>query len=278
MARVRYTVALRRSGAPGRVSVALLAVGLVAEPSPASAQSCHPSALADPERVGATVTLREESAVFRTERYEGHYEGLVLGGGFASSRWSASVAFPAYRLVRNGQRLMGPGDMALGASAEVLRSAPADSHLGLAFMSTLPTGSAKEDLGMGHTMLMPGLFGDVRRGRLRADAGLAYGTAVGASGDHAGHVHGSSPLVDPMNRSEVALSLGASLRASDGFGLHVAMRGAVPVGSEPGAARGILALGVTAAEGPVGTSVGVELPVVGAPFSSKLVLELVVRP
>lgn len=243
--------------------------------SRAAAQGCHAVPEGPVTQAGFGLALRGESARFRTERYEGHHEGLFTSVRFAASAWSAAATLPVYRLVRNGLAAGGAGDVALGGRARVLSNATDDHAAGATVVVTLPTGDADEELGMGHPMTSVGLWGrtsPVSALELRAELVYARALVSPSGGAHHAHDGGTSPLVDPMNASELAPLVTASAFLDD-FALRAGAYAGVPVGST-GTARLLGLLGIQATRGRFGSRVEAHAPLVGRPFTSKLVVEL----
>jgi hypothetical protein len=220
------------------------------------------------------LVLGAESAGVRTARYEGHYEGVRLESLWSKDAVSASAGLSAYRLVRNGLVSEGIGDLALGA--QVIAWRPAEQvSLGLSLVSTLPTGEARKSLGMGHVMLAPGVFANLQAGDAALALELGYARALSTDGHE--HHRDFAPLVDPMNSSELGGRLSAAARLASTLRLDAALFGAVPTTAD-GSARLVAALGSTVEAGWVEAHVELQTPIVGDPFTAKLVLELAFSP
>jgi hypothetical protein len=254
------------------VRVATLAALLVLA-APVSAQTCHLSDLSSNIAARFRVRALASFATYRNPVYAGEYQGY--GGSVAYSHpWvGAEAAVMGYRIVRNGLREYGVGDLLLAARATAYRFDDT-AALGVALAASLPTGDARRGLGMGHTMLMPGAWFTLHSGTLSLSIELAYGRLVGAEGHEHGAMGGA--LVNPMNRSEVENALAVSYvfwRT-----LYVAARfyGAVPVADAEGKARqaGALVLGASVSRFELGFEQ--HLPLVGDPFVSKTLLRLAV--
>jgi hypothetical protein len=245
----------------------------------AEAQACHPGSFARPavpSRAAARplelgVGLSASAARYATRSYSGEYQALVPGLSAVSRYASADVALPVYRVVRNGLREAGVGDLALSLRVPVLDAPARGLSAGLALAATLPTGSADKQLGMGHVMLMPGAYLALDTPALLLVAQLAYGRALGDMGAHTMHM-GPRPIVNPMNRSELEHAFSASVRVVDGLRALVRLYGATPAWDRRGEAREVLALGGQASVGPVDVRLELELPLVGTPFTQRLVL------
>ncbi len=252
-----------------------LEVALVASwAPPLRAQSCHVAAANEHGTSGFRLSGRAEAAGFVTSRYEGHYEGVFASLLVANETISGEVSLPLYRIVRNGLRDQGPGDLSLAGRARLL--AVDDERVTAGFFAAvaLPTGDPEKDLGMGHVMIMPGAWARARVEPVVLSAELAYGASIETSrGDaHQHHGKGESPLVNPMNPSELEPLATATLELSAPFSVRGGAFGGIPFGE--GATRTVAFLGVDVARGAFGARVQGFLPLVGDPFTSKLALEL----
>ncbi len=224
-----------------------------------------PSAVSHGERgIGLAGSL--EHANYSTERYAGNYTGVVVGVSYVSSVWDLLLEAPVYRLSRNGLDVGGPGDPFVRGRFRVWGAPHEEVTLGGALGLSLPLGDAASDLGMGHVMVHPGVWLRTTGEELRTEWTLGYGRVV-AGGDHA---HGTGPLVNPMNASE--LSAGGALvwnlfRVLD---LRAAAMGAIPVASPGGEARATLGFGIRLVFGKLDLSSVASFPLVGDPFRDKV--------
>jgi hypothetical protein len=273
---VRHAVTVRaaRGLAP---AAALLATCAVTRPL--AAQSCHlpPPPRSESKQDAASATLRAETAGFSNREYEGHYEGLVPNLTLRRAWFEAAATLPLYRILRNGRSDTGPGDLLLQLRAEALHDAERLRSLGVELAASLPTGNAEHELGMGHVMLMPSAWGTLASGRFGASARLGYAAAVAGSSEHHHHGGGTSPLVDPMNESELDAAAGGSLAITPVLGARVGFYGAVPVATEDGHARAAGFAGLDAQNRRFGSSIELHLPLAGEPFTAKLVLQVGAR-
>ena len=265
--------AVTRSAASRCVRVAALAAAAVVT-RPAAAQSCHlpPRVLTSDDAFAAS--LRSEIAGFSNSEYEGHYEGLVPNLSFRHAWFEAAAALPLYRIVRNGRSDVGPGDLLLQARAAVLRDRERVQALGLELAASLPTGNPEHELGMGHVMLMPSAWGTLGLGRLGLSARVGYAQAVAGSSEHHHHGGGTSPLVDPMNESELDAAAAGSFAVTPAVSARLGFYGAVPVATADGRARAVGFAGFGVQNQRFGTSLEAHLPLAGDPFTAKLVLEV----
>jgi hypothetical protein len=127
---------------------------------------------------------------------------------------------------------------------------------------------------MGHVMLMPSAWGTLTLGRLGLSARLGYAGALAASSEHHHHGGGTSPLVEPMNESELAAAAAGSFALTPAFAMRVGVYGAVPVAIDDGHARAVGFAGAGMQSQRLDTSVEVHLPLAGDPFTAKLSLEV----
>jgi hypothetical protein len=243
----------------------------------AAAQSCHLPPRTEPNPAAFSAALRAETAGFSNSEYEGHFEGLVPSLSFRKPWFEVAASLPVYRIVRNGRSDVGPGDLLLQARAPIFRDREQRDALGLELSATLPTGNPDHELGMGHVMLMPSAWGTLGLGRLGLSARFGYAGGIAGSSEHHHHAGGTSPLVDPMNMSELDAAAAGSFAFTPNAFARLGLYGAVPVAIDDGRARaaGFAGLGVQGER--LGTSLEVHLPLAGEPFTAKLLLEVAAR-
>lgn len=235
------------------------------------AQACHMPDLQVVEQKPVRLGVRTTFATYRNPVYAGEYQGYGASASYAHRWFYAELALAGYRIVRNGLADRGLGDLSLDARSTLYR---AEAYsFGVELAATAPTGDADRGLGMGHTMVMPGLWGGYQYERLQLFVQVAYGRAVGDAGAHAHHA-ATGPLVNPMNRSE----LEHALTLSYGFGEHLfvggRLLGAVPIAALGGAAREIASLGIGATIAPLQLELELQMPLIGAPFETRSVISL----
>jgi hypothetical protein len=138
MARLRHALAC--------VFPAALAI---VSPAVARAQSCHVPQLQDALEQGLRLAIAQETASFRSARYEGHFEGVTLRSSVTQGRFFASLAMPGYRIVRNGLASRGFGDLLGYSQMSLLPATNETAHGGLALGASAPTGDARADLAWG---------------------------------------------------------------------------------------------------------------------------------
>jgi hypothetical protein len=263
MARVRHAVA----------STLAAAIAVLVS-RPISAQSCHAPSPQAPLEQGFRAAIAQETAHFRSSRYAGHYQGLMLRSSLTGRRFFAAAGLPVYRIVRNGLASRGFGDLSLHSRALLLSASGDTARGGLALSATFPTGDARHDLGMGHTMLMPGVWATASVEQFFAVAQITYANALASSDAH--HHGGAGPLVAPMSPSEIEATLSASLPiypGLPGLRLKAGADGAVPVVRDGSGARANAFVGFLVG-GRARTSVELHLPIAGEPSTTSLVLEL----
>ena len=242
------------------------------------AQLCHAPPPEEPKPLGLHARVSAEVATYATPRFEGEYQGVAIEAGW-SHRWvQARVVLPGYRVLANGAQYVGVGDVLLDARVPFARTDDDALIAGVELAATLPTGDRSHQLGMGHVMAMPGLWAAWRASGAFAQVQASYGRALVDMGSNEHALHGPSPVVNPMNLSEleVALSGGVSVHAR--LRLRAGAYGAVPIASPNGAPRASAFLGVD-----VGAlewlDVGVEghVPLLGTAFQMKALLFVAAR-
>lgn len=174
---------------------------------------------------------------------------------------------PLYRLTRNGQRSLGMGDLLLALTATLWRAEHANTSAGLVIAASLPTGSKEHGLGMGHAMLMPGVWGVWIANRLTLQGQLSYGRALASGSAH--HAGGPAPLVNPMNASEIEGALTAAWELSNRVELRARMAGAAPLADPQGEFRAIAGLGAAWRMGDVTLGFEGQFPLTGSPFTAR---------
>ena len=231
---------------------------------PASAQECHHTARSTSAlalRAGVAV---EAGAIDDDLGRSGHYRGTTASVEVAALGGRARVALGAYQ-VDWGQTGQGLGDLQLGVERAVATAGP--MTLGLALSATLPTGSVRHDLGMGHPMVMPAAWARFRRDESALLATVLYGSMLGDQ-----HAHGmAGPLPSPMNAEEA----GASLRGSHVFGrteLSTTISGATPIGE--GESRVGFAAGARMTFGPTELGIDLSAALGGTPTRARGIVEI----
>jgi hypothetical protein len=241
----------------------------------ARAQPCHEPAPLERRGLGLRAGVGAEHATYRTARYEGDYQGLSATLQWDNPWARLRVAMPFYRIVRNGLESRGPGDLLLDARVPLLRDDDGAVAGGVVLATTLPTGDAERDLGMGHVMPMPGLWASWAPPRAFVAAQLGYGRALGAGGH--GHHGGPRPIVNPMNQSELEASASAGYLAYEWLRARAGAYGALPAGDPEGAARAAAFVGVDLLIDRFDLGLEGHLPLAGDPFLAKAVVTLGAR-
>ncbi len=232
--------------------------------------AAHTSDADAPGAAGAA-SLSVIAAQFHTREFVGDYQGIVAGGSFTLDRYAVTASLPAYRLVKNGARHHGPGDLMVHGHVAIVRREHA--QIGVAVGVSTPTGSRRDGLGMGHVMAMPGLWGRGALAGLTVAASFGYGRAFGADAD--AHQHGAGPLVDPMNFEELTWSVDASRAVARALALGAFSNGAVSL-DDGGRDRVIGGVRATWIEGRVSTRADLQLGLAGDPFNVRGVVETAV--
>ncbi len=265
---------------------ALLLTGLafpLALAQAASAQSCHMAP--PPMHTGDTAvdqafraSLGSVFASYRNDFGEGEYQGLNAAFAYQHPWVFAGVSLPGYRLERNGEARTELGDVGLEVRGTAYRDAESGFALGLGLAATFPTGNEKFGFGMGHTMLMPGLWLSITRELFVLRLEAIYGRAVGGHHDaHAGHAHHrmlAGSIVQPMNASELEHGISLALLLHPNMRATARLFGAVPVADTNGQAREIAAFGVQGILGCWDLGLEAQIPLVGSPFVARTLLAL----
>ncbi len=250
---------------------AALAVGAVA-PGFARAEHEHGGGHHHPadavSSFGAGVGL--VAARYDTEVYAGDYQGVLPTVSWVRGRFGASVGVGAYRLVENGLTRYGISDIVLSGQATLVEGPRA--MLGVALPVSLPTGDQVGGFGMGHPMVMPAVWVSAAVQRVHVGGSVGYGRALGGE---AHHDHGSWPLVDPMNLSELTWTANAYVAVGGSIQAGVKVSGGVPIGDGRNRANG----GVRAiwTQGQVETAFEVQAGFAGDPFILRGLVESAVH-
>lgn len=259
--------------------IAIIAVVLAAA-GPAFAQECHPlpgTNVPDPPPREAPSDLAagapiigvragmafEAAAIDDGLGRQGNYTGAISSVEVAALGARARVSLGAYH-IDWGQRGSGLGDVQLALQRAVI--AFGEMHLGAAISATLPTGDVRDELGMGHPMIMPAGWARWADGRSSLLVSIVYGSMLG------GHHHGMvEPVVSPMNSEEVS----AGVRAGRRFGqteLAATANGAIPIG--PGLARGAVGGAAHWQLGDTELGLDISAPFGGTPIHARGVFEI----
>lgn len=245
----------------------IVAVGLSASAAHADHHGMAMAGEADePTSFDASVNL--VAASYSTRTYVGDYEGAVPAIGWRHARYGLGASLGLYRIVENGLNEHGIGDLVVHADVQLYAHERVTA--GAMLMVSAPTGEEIYGLGMGHTMVMPSLYGTWMTGRLALNASAGFSRAIAQM--EAGHDHGVWPLVDPMNMSEV--TWGAGCEVALGRGLHGAARlaGGIPVGLA-GHERVIGGASVGWGSRRVDTALEVQTGLAGDPFTIRGLVE-----
>jgi hypothetical protein len=268
-----------RLGACVAALYAAIAVG--ATPRVAAADHCHSlppePGEREPRGIGLRVWASFEAATYDNPPYVGSYLGVALGASFERGPVKVWAVMPGYRLLRSGQTFVGVGDLLTAARLAVIEDEAQTSAAGLGMGATWPSGDRARDLGMGHVMVMPGLWGAWRGVEAFVDGDVSYARALASSADHSAHRFGAPiprPLVAPMNASEAAARLAAGYFLLERFRVRASLYGAIPIADEHGVERFIASAGADWIAEAFDVGLEGHLPVAGDPFTFKIVLRV----
>ena len=255
----------RRIGAAALLGSWTLATGV--------AKADHDMAMSEShdESSAVSVGVAVQAAEFDTMAYVGSYQSVTPSLGWMHGRYGASALLGLYHLDENGLSRYGMGDVMLGGHATVIERDAIEG--GVAVHVMLPTGSALDNLGMGHTMAMPALWAAWHGEQLAARASAGYARAL--TSIDGGHDHGPSPLVDPMNLQELTWSAGADLDLGHRVRVGGRALGGIPIGA--GHTRVIGGARVSWGTPRVSTAVELQAGLAGDPFTVRGVVETALR-
>lgn len=240
------------------------AASATTEASGASAAADGPRAEA--HGLGLALGLRTEAATAAIERRPISYQGTSLRVDLHLRRFHLRAQGSWYRLRDTLETTYGPGDLMVAAMWTAVQRPR--WRVGLALPVGAPLGDDQEHLGMGHWMVMPGVFAAAQLGRqLTASAGVAYHRALG----NGHHNHGMGPYVNPMTAEELSFAGRAGVRAAPTLQLIAETAVAVPL---DGDARAILGAGFTLQHGQMSVSVLAQAGALRAPFTARGVADL----
>lgn len=203
--------------------------------------------------------------------YGGNYEAVVGGFAWSYDRFAASASWAYYRLLRNGQQQYGVGDLVVSGQAAIIDHH--DLQAGVVAAVSIPTGDEIFGFGMGHTMLMPAAYATTQLGRITLTTTFGYSRALAAGG----HVHGMSPLVEPMNMSELTWSAGGDVALAGRVRSGLRLAGGIPVATALGTNRVVGAVRVAWGTGRLDTAAELQAGLDGDPFTLRGVLSTALR-
>jgi hypothetical protein len=247
-------------------------VAVLAIPAIAAADHDHGAHVSHSGATEMSASVSIVAARYHNEFFLGDYQGITPAARYSRGRMSVGANASLYRLTSNGAVKYGPGDVVLDGQLQLVGGHPASA--GVALAVSLPTGSQRDGLGMGHVMAMPSAWGAYMFERVMLIASFGYGRALGA-GAHAHHTR-SGALVDPMNFSELTWSAQADVSLARALTVGARALGGVPVG-EDGDNRIIAGVRAVWTEGRVTTSAEMQLGVDGEPFEVRGVLATALR-
>ncbi|MGC4069782.1 MAG: hypothetical protein QM784_35020 [Polyangiaceae bacterium] len=256
----------------------LTALGVIVPTSDAIAQHCQmhgPSSVGSKAKSSRQATTPQvyataswETAKYRNSRYEGHFEGLLPELGLVHDSFMVAARLPMYRLLRNGLPVKGMGDATFLGQQVLYRPTP-KVQLGWRAALSIPTGDSEQDLGMGHTMVMPGAFARGHWSDLTVHLGLEYSRALtsGHGGHHSHRVY--FPIVQPMNSQELGGAALAELPLLENVRVRTRFQTARPIGEPHGAARSILGFGMALERDGFSSFLEWQTAIEGSPFTSR---------
>jgi hypothetical protein len=241
----------------------LIAILLASAPAFAQHDHAHDDhhGAATDAAFGAGVSV--VAASYDTKYYVGDYQGIVPQARWSDARFAVIASGAVHRLTANGAEYYGFGDVGIHGQALLVHVDTFDAGV-LAGIS-LPTGDERHGLGMGHVMLMPGVFAAWTVERMRLAASVGYSRALGGDRDHD---HGAWPIVAPMLMAEVSWNAGADVRVTPAVTAGARASGGLPAG-EGGPARSVVAGRVGWRRGRVDTTFELQAGVVGDPFTMR---------
>jgi hypothetical protein len=219
-------------------------------------------------------TLHGQAARFERDFDAGWYEGVSLEIGADSGAFRARTSMPYYRLLAEHGVENGFGDLDAKVEWRLVRN---DAwSLGPGVTAIFPTGSAENELGMGHTMLGGSFFGAWEPDDWFLGAEASYAAAIGWGPDGeqgSAHMHhtaaehaetvASGPIPNPMSPYELALAASVGKRLLPALRLTLGALGAVPT-TESGSPRVTLMPAVVFELGDVSSTVGAEVDLTGS--------------
>lgn len=236
--------------------------------APADAHAhAHAHAHGDRGGVHLIVGVRAEAATAAIDRRPIDYQGtsVRLDAHWRSLHLRAQGSW--YRVRDTLDVDTGPGDLMLAAMWTAYQSARV--HAGIALPVGAPLGDQATHLGMGHWMVMPGLFAALRvTDAVSASAGVAYNRALGASGHHN---HGIGPYVNPMTAEEYSVASRLTVRASSAIQLLAESALAAPT---EGSMRMIVGAGFSVQLEGITLGVLAQAGALHAPFTSRGVADI----
>ncbi len=217
--------------------------------------------------IGLSLGLRFEAATAAIERRPIDYQGTSLRVDLHLRSFHLRAQASWYRLRDSIESTTGPGDVMVAAMWTAYQSERL--HAGVALPVGLPTGDDEEGLGMGHVMIMPGLFAALRASStVTTSVGVAYNRALGSNHDHS---HGIGPYVNPMTQEEIGVAGRVAMRVA--APLHVVAEAALaaPFDGDP---RMIVGGGFTLQHRRVSLSVLAQAGALETPFTGRGVADL----
>ena len=240
--------------------------------SPAFADHDHGAHVSHDGGAAIEAKVSLVAARYSTTSYLGDYQGITPALRYSRGIASVGANASLYRLTKNGEDYFGFGDVVVDGQVQLAGGHPAST--GVALAVSLPSGSQRDGLGMGHVMLMPSAWGVYMFDRVTLIGSVGYGRALGGDA-HAHHSTGGA-IVDPMNMSELTWSAQADVSLARVLTAGVRAMGGIPVG-EDGENRVVGGVRVEWREGRVTTSAELQGGFDGDPFEVRGVLATALR-
>jgi hypothetical protein len=218
---------------------------------------------------GLSIELTYEKATIDLGAVRGGWDGAVLGVAWRSSRIGARATMPFYIVDAGTYSTEGLGDAFVETQVAAIARAPIAAGVGLGM--SLPSGDATEGRGMGHVMVMPGLWVATRRGRVDASMVASLAHAIGSDGQHVHH-H-ATVNVNPMSPVEVAATARFAVRATRGLSPRVGSSIALPIDSDSDA-RASMLVGLAWRRRAWQVAADLELPVLGNAFDARATMQI----
>lgn len=238
----------------------------------ARAQQCHGTSGLEPEDLGLRAGFATEVASYTNSAGSGSIFGATVFAEWQRDRFFAGAALPIYYLKRDLGSAVGLGDLLIDLRFAVLDMESWKAGAQIAAM--LPIAGSDDAFRMGHLMLMPRLWAELRVADFFGFLQAGYGRAIG---DHSGHGGGRRPIVAPMNASEIEAALTAGYAVHENVRLRSSVSLAAPVADDGGIFRSALSIGPQLLLGAFDVSADLHLPIAGDPFDVKVIVTTAFR-
>ncbi len=183
---------------------------------------------------------------------------------------------PAYHLQSERATVCGPGDPAVSVAIVAFGRRSGAPSGGIVLSGSVPLGDAGKRLGMGHPMLMAGIWTSMSWRHLGVAAKLGYGRelgngrALGPSSHHAGHGSAPGAVVNLMTSSEITGGISSTFPPVGPLRFTAGASGAVPMAG--GSARAILTTGLDVPLGRWDAGIRAEATAAGSRSLTRLIV------